>query len=158
MGPMTMRSVAGTGDGGLPIPKVIAEGGRRGWLAAMIAGAVLGGAALIVPALLSREDAFGFLAILLGMIGAVYLGFVLVDGRLREFRIEYVGLVLFTAAATVALSTGEAMVLAAGYFGHALWDAVHHPRGIHTAIPWWYVPLCLGFDVVVGIYVLVRFL
>jgi len=24
-------------------------------------------------------------------------------------------------------------------------------------MPWWYVPLCLGYDTVVAIYVLVRF-
>jgi hypothetical protein len=154
---MTTRADPGTGGGALPIPRVIAQGGRRGWIAAVIAGALLGGATLVVPAFLSREDAFGFLAILLGMIGAVYLGFVLVDGRLREFRTEYVGLVVFTALAVVGLSTGEALVLAAGYFGHALWDAIHNPRGIHTKTPWWYVPLCLGFDVVIGIYVLARF-
>lgn len=40
---------------------------------------------------------------------------------------------------------------------HGLWDGLHGHRGIHTRIPWWYVPLCIGFDVVVGIYLLVAF-
>ncbi|MBO0807775.1 MAG: hypothetical protein J2P32_05660 [Actinobacteria bacterium] len=30
-------------------------------------------------------------------------------------------------------------------------------RGIHIRIPWWYAPYCVGFDVVVGIYLLVAF-
>lgn len=141
----------------LPLPGVIAGGGRTGWIAALIAGAVMGGLTLVIPSLLSDEAAFGFLAILLGMIGAVYLGFVLIDGRMREFQIEYVGLALFTALATVALAAEEALVLAVGYLGHAVWDAIHHPRAVHTVVPWWYVPLCLGYDVVVAVYVFVRF-
>lgn len=141
----------------LPLPRVIADGGPGGWVAALIAGLVFGGLTLLIPAVLDRNDAFGFLAILLGMLGAVYLGFALVDGRFREFQAEYIGVVLFTALATLALATDESAVLAAGYLGHAIWDGMHHPRGIPTAIPGWYVPLCLGFDVVVGAYVLVRF-
>ena len=46
----------------------------------------------------------------------------------------------------------------AGYLGHCLWDLVHHRRGIDTAMPWWWVPACLGYDAVVGAYILIRFL
>lgn len=152
------REGAGSTDQPIPLPSIIASGGRRGWVAALAAGTMFGAVTLVVPALLDEDDAFGFLSILLGMIGAVYLGFVLMDGRAREFRIEYAGFVLFAALATVALTTGSALVLAGGFIGHALWDGLHRDRGIHTAIPWWYVPLCLGFDVVVGAYVLIRFL
>jgi hypothetical protein len=45
---------------------------------------------------------------------------------------------------TTTAATEEPVVLAAGYIGHAVWDAVHHPRTIHTRVPRWYVPLCLG--------------
>lgn len=48
-------------------------------------------------------------------------------------------------------------LLAAGYLAHGLWDIVHGPRGIHTRIPWWYAPLCIGFDTVVGAYLLIAF-
>lgn len=142
----------------LALPGVIAQGGRRGWVAAVVAGVLLGGVSLVIPALLAEEDALGFLAILLAMIGAVYLGFVLQDGRLREFGIEYVGMVVFAALATVGLLREAPVLLAVGYFGHAVWDIGHGPHGIHTRIPWWYAPLCLGFDGVLGAYVLIRFL
>jgi len=36
-----------------------------------------------------------------GEIGAVYLGVVLAGSRVREFRIEYAGIVLVTALATI---------------------------------------------------------
>jgi hypothetical protein len=64
---------------------------------------------------------------------------------------------LFTAVATVALVRQAAWLLAAGYFAHGLWDLVHHRRGIDTAMPWWWVPGCLGYDAVLGAYILIRF-
>ena len=138
--------------------QVIERGARSGWVAAVVAGAILAGITLIVPILLDDSDALAFLAVLLGLIGGVYLGFALMDGRQREFWVELVGVALFVALPMIALATAEPLVLAAGYVGHALWDAIHHPRGVHTRIPGWYVPACLGFDVLVGLYIMVRFL
>ena len=139
------------------VPPIIREGGRRGWIASLVAGVVLGGLTLIPPIFLSREAAFVFLAILLGMIGSVYLGFALMDGRMGIFRIEYVGLVVFFVLPLVALVNDLPLLLAAGYVGHAAWDVIHHPRAVTTAMPAWYVPLCIGYDVVIGVYVLLRF-
>ena len=42
-------------------------------------------------------------------------------------------------------------------FGHGLWDAIHHRRAVDTAMRWWYVPLCLRYDAVVGACILVRY-
>jgi hypothetical protein len=141
----------------LPLPAAITRRGRGGWVSALVAGALFGGVTLIIPTLLSRDTAFGLLAILLGMITSVYLGYALGDGRLRVFQVEYVGMVAFAALATIALARGSAVLLALGYLGHGLWDLVHHRRGVDTRMPWWYVPVCLSYDTVVAIYVLVRF-
>jgi hypothetical protein len=141
----------------LPLPAAITRGGRSGWLAALVAGVILGGATLVILSLLSADIALGLLAILLGMIASVYLGYALADGRLRAFQVEYVGMVAFTALATIALTRQSAVLLALGYLGHGLWDLLHHRRGLEVRMPWWYVPLCLGYDTVVAIYVLIRF-
>jgi hypothetical protein len=141
----------------LPLPAAITRGGRSGWLAALVAGAMFGGLTLIIPSLLPRDAAFGLLAILLGMIASVYLGYALGDGRLRAFQVEYVGMVAFAALATIALARSSAVLLALGYLTHGLWDLLHHRRGVDTRMPWWYVPLCLSYDTVVAIYVLSRF-
>ena len=141
----------------LPLPAAITRGGRSGWVTALVAGAILGGITLIIPTLLSRDSAFGLLAILLGMIASVYLGYALGDGRLRVFQAEYVGMVAFAALATIALARGSAVLLALGYLTHGLWDLLHHRRGIDTRMPRWYVPFCLSYDAVVAVYVLVRF-
>ena len=141
----------------LPLPVAITRGGRSGWLAALAAGVILGGVTLLIPSLLARDTAFGLLAILLGMIASVYLGYALADGRLRAFQVEYVGIMAFTALATIALARHSALLLALGYLAHGLWDLLHHGRGVDIRMPWWYVPLCLGYDTVVAIYVLIRF-
>jgi hypothetical protein len=141
----------------LPLPRVILEGGRRGWIGALIEGAVIGAVALILPALMSDKDAFAFFAVFLGTVAGVYLGFALSDGRFSIFNAEYVGLVVYGAAAVLSLTLNESLILAAGYVGHGLWDAIH-PHAVDTRMPWWYVPICIGFDFVFGIYILVRFL
>ena len=141
----------------LPLPRVIREGGRRGWIGALIEGAVLGGVGLVLPVFLSDKDAFAFFAVFLGMMAGVYFGFALSDGRLSIFSAEYVGLVIYCAAAVLSLSLDEHLLLAAGYVGHGLWDAIH-PHAVDTRMPWWYVPMCIGFDFVFGIYIFVRFL
>ncbi|HEU4896150.1 MAG TPA: DUF6010 family protein [Actinomycetota bacterium] len=141
----------------LPLPAAITHGGRSGWLAALVAGVIFGGVTLIIPSLLSPNTAFGLLAILLGMIASVYLGYALADGRLRAFQVEYVGMVAFAALATVALARHSALLLALGYLGHGLWDLLHHRREVEVHMPRWYVPVCLGYDTVVAIYVLIRF-
>jgi hypothetical protein len=142
----------------MQLPGAIRRGGRNGWISAAVLGAALAAVSLIVPWLLSDRDAFGFLAVWLGATGAVYLGFALNDGREKAFRTEVAGMALFVAMATAALAMGSAWLLAAGYLGHCLWDLVHHRRGIDTAMPWWWVPACLGYDAVVGAYILIRFL
>jgi hypothetical protein len=144
--------------GQLPMPRAIREGGRQGWMTAALGGVVLGAVTLIVPSLLPSTEAFGFLAIWLGVTAAIYLGFALQDGRTRPLATEVAGLVLFAAVATVALARTAAGLLAVGYLGHVVWDLVHHRRGIDTAMPWWWVPGCLGYDVLVGAYILIRFL
>lgn len=141
----------------LRVPRLIARGGASGWVFASFAGAILAAVTLVIPISLDDRAAFGFLAILLGMIAAVYLGFALQDGRVRIFAVEYIGLVLFAGVATIAFVTAGAVLLALGYVLHGFWDAVHHRRALDTAMPWWYVPLCLGYDVVIGAYVLIRF-
>jgi hypothetical protein len=56
----------------------------------------------------------------------------------------------------LSLTLNEPLFLVGGYVGHGLWDAIH-PHAVDTRMPWWYVPMCIGFDFVFGIYILIRF-
>jgi hypothetical protein len=85
------------------MPAALQQGGRRGWRLWLLAGAVLGAITVVIPALLSTQDGFGFLAVLLGATGAVYLGFALQDGRTSALRTEGIGAVVFGAAAAYIL-------------------------------------------------------
>jgi hypothetical protein len=55
----------------------------------------------------------------------------------------------------VTLSTREALCRRALRSRRV--DAMHNRRGLDTSMPRWYVPLCIGFDVVVAFYVVIRF-
>lgn len=71
---------------------------------------------------------------------------------------ESAGILGFMAAAAVALVQDEPWLLAAGYAGHAFWDLFHHrPRAATAEVPGWYIPMCLGYDLIVAAYVIARF-
>lgn len=103
--------------------------------------------------LLPKEKALELLALLLTFIGGIYGGFALMDARKRLFAVELFGILVTFALAAAGLWVSP-VYLAVGYIFHGLWDAVHHPKGIQTAIPRGYAPFCLIFDVPVGIFIL----
>ena len=45
-----------------------------------------------------------------------------------------------------------------GYVLHGTWDLLHHERGIQTQIVGWYPPVCVVYDWIVGLAVLVWYL
>ncbi len=78
----------------------------------------------------------------LGAIAAVEVGFGLVDGRTLPVVAETAaGAATLVAAARLPARHRPLLLVA-----HAAWDALHHPRGITTRMPWWYPAMCAGFD------------
>ncbi len=95
-----------------------------------------------------------FLAGLLAVISAGYVGSALSDGRRHVFLVESVVclLVFATALAGIWVST---VWLAVGYFGHGLWDLTHHPHRLGAPVKMlWFPPACLAFDWVVAGFIL----
>ena len=107
---------------------------------------------LAVTVLLPQRMALELLALLLTFIAAIYLGFVLLDKRRREFAIEVVGMLVSFGLALAGLWVSPGF-LATGYIFHGIWDTLHHRKGIQTAIPHGYAPFCLAFDVPVGLFI-----
>lgn len=120
---------------------------------ALLVGSVAAIATIIVAILIPKSMASEFLSIVLTGIAFVYFGFVLIDGRKREMLIEFGNIGLTIALALLGLWVAPYW-LAAGYLAHGLWDALHHPRGIQTKIPSWYVPLCLIYDWIVAGFII----
>lgn len=119
----------------------------------LIIGSVAAIATIVIASLLPKPMALELLSIVLGGIAFVYFGFVLIDGRRREMFIEFGNIGLTVALALLGLWIAPYW-LAIGYLAHGLWDALHHSRGVQTHIPRWYIPFCLVFDWVVGVFIL----
>jgi len=91
----------------------------------------------------------GYLA-LLAML-SIYLGAELVTGDLLSFIIET------TVATAVLVATRLAMMrwlpaIGIAIFFHGIYDALFGPS---TGVASWYPPLCAGFDMVVGVGLLI---
>lgn len=68
--------------------------------------------------------------------------------------VEVGGVVAYGALASLGLRWDRRW-LAAGGLLHPAWDGLHHPSGFAYG-PAWYAWLCLSFDVVVGVWLLVN--
>ena len=91
-----------------------------------------------------------FASTVLALIGGIYIGFALLDGRpgviVRECLVGLAFVVFASVSATLAPS-----LLPLGYIAHGLWDAAHRPHGLDLAMPRGYVPFCAVYDVLAGL-------
>jgi|GEM_PF-506333 len=100
-----------------------------------------------------EKEIFGYSLILAGVI---YLLFGLIESVPPTSMItEALVGIGFIALAVVGLR-GSLMALGIGWILHGIWD-VSAPTIINTAyVPWFLEPTCLGFDFIVGIYLMLR--
>lgn len=92
-------------------------------------------------------DPLAFHSVALAIIGAIYLGFALSDGRLSIMLVELFVGTGFIVFALLGLWWAPAF-LAVGLILHGLWDLVHRPGWVATRIPRWYPPFCAAYDFV----------
>jgi Family of unknown function (DUF6010) len=115
----------------------------RAVIAGVVGGALTGwiGWSSFIP------DPLAFHAVALTMIGAIYLGFALSDGRLPIVILEALAGTAFIVLALLGLWWAPVFV-AVGLILHAFWDLAHRPRLVTTKIPRWYPPFCAAYDFV----------
>ena len=132
-------------------------GDREWWRAPSLVPAIITGAALAVASIVVvvltpfSWHRTGFATLLAG-IAAEYTGFALIDRRLSRMVVEG-GWAAFTVAAAVAGVALAPAWLALGFIGHIGWDLMHHDRikRIDTvAVPGWYASACLVYDLPLG--------
>lgn len=146
-----------------PAPKRDGVAAPPGWLRGMLRWSPLGaGLALGVASLLDIQPwtPTGVTTWLLPGLALAYLIFGAARGTLRRpgvARLQTAGLLGFGAFAVLALFLDPAVghyVVAAGWFGHAMWDVAHHrDLAQHRAtgvVPRWYAELCFVIDLLVG--------
>lgn len=139
-----------------------------GWLRAVLRWwPVFAGLALGVEGLLdiqpwSPSDRTTWI---LPVFALAYLIFGAARGQLRRpgvLTLQTAGLFAFGAIALLALFLDPVVghyVVAAGWFGHAIWDIAHHPDLTHhranKVVPRWWVESCFVIDLLGGAALLV---
>lgn len=92
------------------------------------------------------QDYYG---ILLAMIAGVYIGFAVNDGRRHLLVLEIAVALGFCALVFLGMWKWP-ILIALGYFLHAVWDFLHHPLKLGARTRQWYPPACVIYDVLVG--------
>ncbi len=100
-----------------------------------------------------KQKVLELLVILLTVIASIYLGFAIADGRKREIILEILGMFFFLALAVLGLWISPNF-LVAGYLAHGVWDIIHNPKIIQTEVVEWYKVLCLVYDWVIAVFIL----
>jgi hypothetical protein len=115
----------------------------RAVIAGVVGGALTGwiGWSSFIP------DPIAFHSVALTMIGAIYLGFALSDGRLSIMILEGLAGTAVIVLALLGLWWAPGIV-AVGLILHAFWDLAHRPRLVTTKVPRWYPPFCAAYDLV----------
>lgn len=122
----------------------------------MLTGIIFGLAfvaiALAVNRLLPNSQLrHAMLAILLSAAAAVYVGSSLAP-QAGSAAIQTIAFVFFTAVALLGWSS--APILAAGWLGHSVWDALHVAGVLAAGAPQWYEIACLIADPLLAAYLL----
>lgn len=123
-------------------------------LRAIIAGIASGGLTALIAWSSFIPDPLAFHSVALAIIGAIYLGFALSDGRLSIMLLELSVGTGFVVLALLGLWLAP-MFIAIGLILHGFWDLAHRPRGVTTKLPAWYPPFCAAYDFVfAGVFLL----
>ena len=103
--------------------------------------------------LLARNYARSF-AVGLVVTALIYVGLASFKGSGRWILTELAGVAIFAVFASLGLRK-SGWLLAAGWALHPLWDAGLHDYSTQF-VPHWYIGGCIGFDLLVAIYIAFR--
>ncbi len=103
-----------------------------------------------------KQEGLVLAAIVLACIGAIYLGFAIGEGKLRELLVQGAFIIFIFATLLIGLLFNP-FFLAAGYFAHGFWDLIHHSRFriVNTKVPELYIHACMLYDWTVGAFIVV---
>jgi hypothetical protein len=125
-------------------------------MARLLVSVALAVLTILAALLLGAELARIALAMTLAVTGGIYVGFAISEDRLSSMIVESIQLLVFFAIALCG-ATLSWWFLVAGYFGHGLWDFAHHPHGVRTHVPRWYISACVVYDWLVGAFIAIAY-
>ena len=120
-----------------------------------LSGVIFGGATIGVVSLWPSKPALGLLATILGLALGVYIGSFSYDQRFNKGFQEIVVAVFLMVFIILGFWISP-LYLAAAWLLHPLWDWMHHFKKVHTRINRWIPPFCGVYDVIVAVYIVVR--
>jgi hypothetical protein len=118
----------------------------------LLFGAVVGALFVLLARTQNRRRELATYAAGVVIAAALYVGFATLRHGLSHLPLELLGLAVFSIAAVAGLR-GSPALIGMAWVAHGAWDAIlHSPPPPY--VPSWYPLWCLGFDCVVGFYVL----
>ena len=127
----------------------------QSYIAAVIIGIALSGLWICTSRRFSHWESaiFGY-SLVLG--GAVYVLFGLLESRAIGSMVPECLVGIFFIVLAIAGLRGSLLALGVGWVLHGFWD-VFSPHYLDVSyVPWFLEPTCVGFDFVVGIYLVLR--
>ena len=112
----------------------------------LLTGLVLAPAVALLASLSGFDRERGFYPLQLIVFALLYILFAAIAGGGTLLLAETPGLLLFGAAAVIGFRTSLWLV-AAGLFGHGLFDAVHGQLIANPGVPAWWPAFCAGYDI-----------
>ena len=107
--------------------------------------------------LLPKDEAIVALAVIVGALGGVYFGIALSPTGVKN-TVMNIGVSLFMWALALLGAWVSPMFFALAFFAHAGWDIIiGHPRALNEPVAPWYVPICVGADIILGVFIVVWF-
>jgi hypothetical protein len=122
----------------------------------LLAGALACVLLILVSRALGRKGELRLYALSLIVAALIYVGFTTRGASSVWLVVELAGLVSFTFLAWLGLRISP-WALALGWALHAAWDAFLHKLSDAPFVPGWYPLVCLSFDLVLALYILMSF-
>jgi len=117
-------------------------------------GVVFGALNLAAPLVFWWLNDATVLALIIVLIGAVYIGFAVADGRPKVLVVEIMVASVFVVLGAIAV-TETAWILVVAYAGHGAKDLWQHRTHFVANTRWW-PPFCLVIDWIVALGLIVE--
>lgn len=108
-------------------------------------GIMLSLASLPLHFLLGKTHSIQLASIILAVIGAIYVGFALQKGSIRQILVEASVASLFIGSAIGGMWL-TSWIVPVAYVLHGFWDVAHHRHSRLVEVPHWYPPFCAAYD------------
>jgi hypothetical protein len=121
----------------------------------LLIGILAAGLTIAIVLSLKLEREKQIYAIVLIIAALIYIAFSFNSQEWQWMLIESVGALIFSTMAVLGLKFSP-LWLVAGWVTHPIWDVSLHQIHPTAFVPSWYPIVCLGYDCVIAIYLLLR--